>query len=63
MVIKNKRFINTTVDLELLLNLGGSSLNEVLTENIIPANDKKQFPKLIIEFLKIKSFCPKGIKA
>jgi hypothetical protein len=45
------------------LNLGGSSLNEVLVENIIPTNDKKQFPKLIIEFLKIKSFCPKGIKA
>jgi len=48
--------------MELPLSLGGSSLNEVLAENIILTNDKKQFPKLIIEFLKIKSSYPKGIK-
>jgi len=43
--------------------LGGSSLNEVLAGNLVSENDKKQFPKLIIEFLKIKSSYPKGMKA
>jgi hypothetical protein len=42
--------------------LGGSSLNEVLAKNIVSKNAKKQFPKLIIEFLKIKSSYPKGMK-
>jgi hypothetical protein len=43
--------------------LGGYSMNEVSIKNIILTNDKKQFPKLIIEFLKIKSSYPKEIKS
>jgi len=49
--------------MELPLNLGGSSLKGVLAEKIVSKKAKKQFPKLIIEFLKIKSSYPKGMKA